>query len=175
MMATIASAQSTMFYANVLAQWWSLSVPICASCLSRATTSMRYTVSQCWSTRGVTQRSWSNSAECCGQAVPWWSLSIYPWMATATSRWIVRRSLPEIGFASVELTLPWLAPAVAGVNEKGLAVAIVPEAAERAALAFSPPALLLVQDCLQRFADLESALEWCARRPAAPGSPSPGT
>lgn len=83
--------------------------------------------------------------------------------------WVIRRSAPEIGFRSVELTLPWLASCVAGVNERGLAIAIVPEPGSAPSYSFAPPAILLVQDCLQRFADLEAALEWCAGRPAAPG------
>jgi len=33
------------------------------------------------------------------------------------SAWILRHSRPEVGFASHEVTLPWLASAVAGVNE----------------------------------------------------------
>ena len=67
------------------------------------------------------------------------------------------------------MTLPWLASAVAGVNEGGLAMAIVPEPGSEAGETFAPPAILLLQDCLQRFADVDSALGWCARRPAAAG------
>lgn len=93
-----------------------------------------------------------------------------PYQASPGCQWIVRRSLPEIGFNSVEVTLPWLVSAVAGVNEKGLAVAILPEPDERPGVTSAPPAILLVQDCLQRFADLESALGWCAGRPAAAGA-----
>ncbi len=37
----------------------------------------------------------------------------------ADACWIARRSRPEVGFASVELTLPWTATAVAGVNVAG--------------------------------------------------------
>jgi hypothetical protein len=84
-------------------------------------------------------------------------------------QWILRRSVPEVGFRSVEVTLPWQASCVAGVNERGLAIAVVPEPEAQLAASSAAPAILLVQDCLQRFADLESALEWCAGRPVAPG------
>jgi hypothetical protein len=86
--------------------------------------------------------------------------------------WIVRRSRPEGGFRSVELTRPWLAHALLGVNEAGLAVAVLcrppraPEAgvpARRAAAVL--PAAPLAQDCLQRFSALEACLEWCTGRP----------
>jgi len=77
--------------------------------------------------------------------------------------WILRRSRPEGGFASVEVARPWHAHALLGVNESGLAVAVaVPEGARAAGLASAP----LVTDCLQRFAALEAALEWCLARPA---------
>jgi hypothetical protein len=92
-----------------------------------------------------------------------------PAHAAPGCRWILRRSLPEVGFRSVEVTLPWQASCVAGVNERGLAIAIVPEVEGSAAASLAAPAILLIQDCLQRFADLDSALEWCAGRPVAPG------
>jgi len=80
---------------------------------------------------------------------------------------VVRRSRPAVGFESVELTLPWLATALAGVNEAGLAAAIVPVAREPGALPCAPPPILLVQECLQRFTSLDGALDWARRRPAA--------
>ena len=79
--------------------------------------------------------------------------------------WIARRSEPEVGFASVEITLPWLPCAVAGVNEGGIAAAVVSRAGPRAADA--PSALLLVQECLQRFDDIGSCIDWSLKRPAA--------
>jgi hypothetical protein len=82
------------------------------------------------------------------------------------SRWILRRSRPEVGFASLEVTLPWLSSALVGVNQEGLAAALAtgPEGA-----GFMPG--LLVQECLQRFSDVESSLDWCLKRPKA----GPGT
>jgi len=80
--------------------------------------------------------------------------------------WILRCSRPEVGFASLEVTLPWLVSALAGVNERGLAVAIAPSKSP-AASGSEPPALLLVQECLQRFSDLDASLDWCLKRPAA--------
>jgi len=92
-----------------------------------------------------------------------------PAHAAPGCRFLLRHSVPEVGFRSVEVTLPWQASCVAGVNERGLAIAIVPEPECTPSYSFAPPAILLVQDCLQRFADLDSALEWCAERPSAPG------
>jgi len=89
---------------------------------------------------------------------------------------LVRRSRPEGLFASLELTRPWLPSALLGVNERGLAVAVAdsgvnelsPALAESrvAVEACAAPAALLAQDCLERFAALEAALDWCAGRPA---------
>jgi hypothetical protein len=92
--------------------------------------------------------------------------------------WIVRRSRPEGGFRSVEATRPWLAHALVGVNEAGLAAAVA--YGDRASLASREakprvgslrgrcaalPSAPLLQDCLQRFATLEACLEWCTGRP----------
>jgi hypothetical protein len=77
--------------------------------------------------------------------------------------WIVRRSRPEGLFASVELTHPWLTSGLAGVNSQGLALVVAPGRAP--ARAPEAPAALLAQDCLERFAGLEAALEWCLSRP----------
>ncbi|MBW2426198.1 MAG: hypothetical protein JRG86_18270 [Deltaproteobacteria bacterium] len=79
--------------------------------------------------------------------------------------WIVRESRPVVGFRSVELTLPWLVPAVAGVNEAGLAVMAGPILWGSAGTRGWAPSHLLVQECLQRFGDLEGALDWCRKRP----------
>ena len=78
--------------------------------------------------------------------------------------WIARRSRPEGGFACLELVRPWLVAAFAGVNEAGLAV--VAAIGSGAPGACAAPAALLAQDCLQRFARVESALDWCCGRPA---------
>jgi len=86
------------------------------------------------------------------------------------SEWIVRRSHPDVGFRSVEVTLPWLASAVAGINEAGVSAAIVPSlagAGARGAATSAPSPVLLVQECLQRFEGLEGCLDWCMKRPAA--------
>jgi hypothetical protein len=79
--------------------------------------------------------------------------------------WIVRRSHPEVGFHSLEVTLPWLVSAVAGVNSAGLCalLAAIPNSDPGSA----PPSLLLVQECLQRFASLDGARDWCLERPAS--------
>jgi hypothetical protein len=79
---------------------------------------------------------------------------------------IVRRSEPEGGFASVELTLPWLTAALAGVNEHGLAAVSVSLPGAVAEVGCAVPAALLVQDCLARFDSLDGAVEWCTVRPA---------
>jgi hypothetical protein len=89
----------------------------------------------------------------------------------AGSAWLVRRSRPDVGFASVELTLPWLACAVVGVNEAGLSAALAPTAAARGASPRArpdaPPAMLLAQECLQRFESLDACVDWSLKRPAS--------
>jgi len=80
---------------------------------------------------------------------------------------VLRRSRPEAGIAALEATLAWLPSALAGVNEAGLAVAVSaavapPDPGEPCGV----PALVLVQDCLQRFSSAEAALDWCLKRPA---------
>jgi len=79
--------------------------------------------------------------------------------------WIVRSSRPAVGFASVEIGLPWLVSSVAGVNEAGLAVVGGPLLWSSNGRDGDPTSLLLVQECLQRFPDLDGALDWCAKRP----------
>lgn len=91
------------------------------------------------------------------------------------AEWIVRESRPVVGFRSLEVTLPWLVPAFAGVNAAGLAVAVEPETVADEALQRDPrgggvadaPAILLVQDCLARFEHVAGALDWCCKRPAS--------
>jgi len=79
--------------------------------------------------------------------------------------WIIRESRPEVGFRSIEIGLPWLVSAVAGVNEGGLAVVAGPLLWGEPGREGWPPSLLLVQDCLQRFKDVAGALDWCLKRP----------
>lgn len=89
------------------------------------------------------------------------------------SHWILRKSLPEVGFASAEITLPWLATAVAGINQAGIAIAMAPRSesygggvnAGAVNPRHAPHAVLLVQECLQRFEDLAGCLDWCRKRP----------
>lgn len=85
-------------------------------------------------------------------------------LAPADAR--VRRARPEGRFASLELTRPALTTALLGVNEAGLAVGATPAAAP-ARSGCAAPSALLVRDCLERFASVEAALEWCLGRPAA--------
>jgi hypothetical protein len=93
----------------------------------------------------------------------------------AGSPWLVRRSRPAVGFASLEITAPWQVSASAGVNEAGLAVCIVPGRANPAPPFIEPASPgrvaasigLLVQECLQRFEDVDAGIGWCLDRPAA--------
>jgi hypothetical protein len=91
------------------------------------------------------------------------------WIALSTEReapLFVRRSEPENGYHSLEIGIPWRAPALAGVNQHGLAVAASGATSSSASLSTcAAPAALLVQDCLQRFDGVDKALEWCERRP----------
>ncbi len=77
--------------------------------------------------------------------------------------WVARRSRPEGLFASIEVTRPGLTAALAGVNERGLAVAAM--GARGTTERCAAPAWLLAQDCLERFDATPAALEWCLGRP----------
>lgn len=79
--------------------------------------------------------------------------------------WLLRRSRPEGLFASIEIARHGVAAALIGVNERGLAAAVLPGRGDRS----QAPAWLLVQDCLERFEALEPALDWCRARPGAAG------
>jgi hypothetical protein len=85
--------------------------------------------------------------------------------APAVACLLLRRSRPDPGYRSLEVTQPWLGGALAGVNEAGLAASgVTRPVADPGPVA--APALLLVQDCLQRCDTAEKAVEWCLRRPA---------
>ena len=98
-----------------------------------------------------------------------WLVRECPSSSGTSQSWTLRRSQPEVGFASVEVTVPWLASAVAGVNQAGLAAAIVVNDATAMKMdkGQGAIALLLIQECLQQFASLESCLDWCRKRPSA--------
>ena len=89
--------------------------------------------------------------------------------------WLVRRSRPEVGFASLEITEAWQVSGLAGVNEVGLAACMVPGLGDPLAPAVElatpcPPAAsshFLVQECLQRFEEVEAGIGWCLSRPSA--------
>ncbi|HIF96738.1 MAG TPA: hypothetical protein EYQ54_06895 [Myxococcales bacterium] len=93
----------------------------------------------------------------------------------SASPWLVRRSRPEVGFASLEVTEAWSVSALAGINEAGLAVCFVPARTETSPPVHDPipsgpgsaSANFLVQECLQRFEELEAGVDWCLNRPAA--------
>jgi len=80
---------------------------------------------------------------------------------------VLRRSAPENDFRSLELTVAGVPSAIAGLNERGLAVVAVASESEPSGLA--APAMLLVQDCLQRFASSDTAAHWCRTRPVGRG------
>lgn len=84
---------------------------------------------------------------------------------------VLRRSLPQGVLPSAELTLPWLATSLGGVNAAGLAVLLAPPAPSvtatvRADTPSEAPALLLVQQCLERFERVQAAVDWCLVRPS---------
>ncbi len=90
--------------------------------------------------------------------------------ASSGSTWVARRSAPEVGFASIELTLPWLATAIAGVNEAGVAAVFAPRPPgghSECTRSSAPSPILLVQECLQRFDSIEGCLDWASKRPVA--------
>ncbi|HVP28284.1 MAG TPA: hypothetical protein VMW35_03895 [Myxococcota bacterium] len=86
----------------------------------------------------------------------------------------LRRTHPENGLRSLELVSSLGLGAIAGVNEAGLAACWSIAAEPRGAGAHGPrgsrgcaaPAILLVQECLQRFESVEGAAGWCTDRPA---------
>lgn len=80
---------------------------------------------------------------------------------------LLRRTRPEGRFRTLELTLAPLTTALLGVNEMGLALACDSGPLQTGGEACAAPAALLARDCLERFAAVEAALEWCVRRPAA--------
>ncbi|MDE0908841.1 MAG: hypothetical protein OSB60_00130 [Myxococcota bacterium] len=90
-----------------------------------------------------------------------------------SSPWILRKSRPEVGFSSAEVTLPWLATAIAGINDAGVAVAMAPRTASYGGGVnagavnprHAPHGVLLVQECLQRFEDIDGCIDWCRKRP----------
>jgi hypothetical protein len=86
---------------------------------------------------------------------------------SAGAHWVVRRSRPEVGFSSVEVTLPWLVTAVTGVNEAGLCVSFVPVGSTVEVAPEAAPSILLVQECLQRFDSIQACIEWCRSRPVS--------
>ena len=88
-----------------------------------------------------------------------------PRAAAGEAGFFVRESRPVVGFHSLEIGLPWLVPAVAGVNEGGLAILAGPVLWGTGGHGGWSPSLLLVQECLQRFEDLDGALDWCRKRP----------
>lgn len=89
-----------------------------------------------------------------------------PGFGERDASWFIRKSCPEVGFASVEVTQPWLPSAVGGINEAGVAVAWVGEANEAPPHAHrTPHNVLLVQECLQRFEDVAGCIDWCNKRP----------
>jgi len=80
---------------------------------------------------------------------------------------LLRRVAPEGRFCSLEVALPAATSPVIGVNEAGLAVAVVAHGSLPGR--FAAPVALFARDCLERFECVDPALDWCLARPAAPG------
>jgi len=85
----------------------------------------------------------------------------------AAAELVVRHSAPDNDHRTVELAPVWSVAAAIGVNEHGLAATATalpsPDPLLRGCAA---PAALLVQDVLQRFDAVDTAVEWALRRPA---------
>lgn len=77
----------------------------------------------------------------------------------------LRRSEPDSGYRSLELTEAFGVGALAGVNEAGLAAAVTVLPAKQLGDC-AAPSRLLVQDCLQHLDGARKAADWCLRRPA---------
>ena len=78
---------------------------------------------------------------------------------------ITRRSRPDHGFSSVELTQPWRTAPLAGVNEAGIAIVCTSEGGGLDRSGCAAPSSLLAQDCLRRFDQLDGAVDWLLTRP----------
>lgn len=72
---------------------------------------------------------------------------------------VVRQSVPNEGFPSVAVTYPPMLGALCGVNAAGLAVSLNHAWVRRLSSEAALPISLLVQDVLDRCADVEEALE----------------
>ncbi|NRA07822.1 MAG: hypothetical protein HRU02_06645 [Myxococcales bacterium] len=79
---------------------------------------------------------------------------------------VLRHSLSEGRFETDEYCRPSLTAPLLGVNEAGLAVAVLGCFAPEGRTA---PGALLARDCLERFEEVEAALAWCRVRPGAAG------
>ena len=79
---------------------------------------------------------------------------------------VLRHSRSEGRFETDEYCRPSLTAPLLGVNEAGLAVAVLGRCALEGRTA---PGALLARDCLERFEDVEAALAWCRVRPVARG------
>jgi len=80
---------------------------------------------------------------------------------------IARRCRPDHGFASIEISQPWAAAPLAGVNEMGISMMCIWEGGEFDSSGCQAPASLLAQDCLRRFDHLDGAVEWLLNRPGS--------
>ena len=88
-------------------------------------------------------------------------------LAAAPASLVLRASAPDNDYRSLELAPAGSAAAWIGVNEHGLAATATALPAADASLAgCAAPALLLVQDVLQRFDSVEKAADWALRRPS---------
>jgi hypothetical protein len=78
---------------------------------------------------------------------------------------VLRRTRPDGGYANLTLTRPALPAALAGVNERGLAGAVVLLESPAPGDRWAASGALLLEGSIERLDDTEKALEWCERRP----------
>lgn len=80
---------------------------------------------------------------------------------------VARVCRPDGGYPNLSVARPALAAALAGVNQRGLAAAVelLDPPVARARAGQGAPSLLLLDQCLERLDSVETALEWCERRP----------
>jgi hypothetical protein len=80
---------------------------------------------------------------------------------------VLRASAPDNDYRSLELAPAGSPAAWIGVNEHGLAAtATALPAADTSLAGCAAPAMLLVQDVLQRFDSVDKAADWALRRPS---------
>ncbi len=82
----------------------------------------------------------------------------------------VRRSIPDVGYRALSLCYPPIIGSIGGINEKGLAISLNHAYTTDMFPNQAIPITLLVQQCLNRCADVKESLELIKKTPVPNGS-----